>query len=408
MKVLHILNHSAPVFTGYSYRTLALLEQQRKLGIETAHLTSGKQREYHTPVEESNGFSFYRTPLGNSLIQRTPVLNQFQIIQKLRKRIEEILPEVQPDLLHAHSPSLTGLAALPVARKHRIPLVYEIRAFWEDAVVDQGRSQEGDLRYRLTRRSETRVLQHADHAFPICDGLRQDILERGIPEQRLTVIPNGVNPANFLPEAEKIAAIRQRFQLENRFCLGFFGSFFHFEGIPLLIEAVDRLKQQIPEILLLLVGDGEEAGLAAEMVQQRGLSSHVILPGRMPHSEISACYHAVDAMVYARSSSRITELVTPLKPLEAMASGTPVIASAVGGHQELIQDGQTGLLFEPGNPEDLCNKLRQLYMNQGLRETLRLSGIDYVSRERTWAHSASRYLPVYKALVKQTQGSRKG
>jgi glycosyltransferase involved in cell wall biosynthesis len=158
MRVLHILDHSIPLHSGYTFRTRAILEQQRRMGWETFHLTSTKQGGTGAPLEQVGQLAFYRTQPASGAVARLPVLNQLAVVARLEKRITEVISEVNPDLLHAHSPALNGLAALRATRKSGIPLVYEIRAFWEDAAADHGTSREGGVRYRLTRALETYVL----------------------------------------------------------------------------------------------------------------------------------------------------------------------------------------------------------------------------------------------------------
>ena len=155
MKILHILDHSIPLHSGYTFRTKAILEQQRKLGWETFHVTSPKQGVATAPIEEVDGFTFYRSEKPKGLLQQCRFLINGLFCSHWSKRLDEIIPEIKPDILHAHSPALNGLAALKVAKKHKIPLVYECRAFWEDAAVDHGTTTEGGLRYRFTKMLET-------------------------------------------------------------------------------------------------------------------------------------------------------------------------------------------------------------------------------------------------------------
>jgi len=182
MKILHILDHSIPLHSGYTFRTKAILEQQQKLGWETFHVTSSKHSVATAPIEVIDGFTFYRSKKRLGLFAKLPFFNQWAIVMSLAKRLDEIIPEIKPDILHAHSPALNGLAALKAARKYNIPLVYECRAFWEDAAVDHGTSTEGGLRYFLTKSLETYIFKHTDAITTICEGLR--ILYRGVFPQK--------------------------------------------------------------------------------------------------------------------------------------------------------------------------------------------------------------------------------
>ncbi len=196
-RVLHVLDHSIPLHSGYTFRTAALLREQRALGWETFHLTSPKQGKTIASVEDVDGLRFYRTPSATGFLADLPIGRELALMQQLETRLEEVARELRPDILHAHSPVLNALPAIKVARRLGIPVVYEIRAFWEDAAVDHGSTTEGSLRYRATRALETRAIRQVDHVFTICEGLRADIVARGIPASKVTVIPNAVDIASF-------------------------------------------------------------------------------------------------------------------------------------------------------------------------------------------------------------------
>ena len=165
MRVLHILDHSIPLHSGYTFRTVALLREQRALGWETVHITSPKQGPSASVYDEVDGLGFYRTDGGTNLLSGIPVGREFALMKVLGQRIEDVASRIQPDIIHAHSPVLNALPALKVGRKLGIPVVYEIRAFWEDAAVDHGTTNEGSLRYKATRGLETRAIKRADQAM---------------------------------------------------------------------------------------------------------------------------------------------------------------------------------------------------------------------------------------------------
>ncbi|WP_256360681.1 glycosyltransferase [Methylomonas koyamae] len=142
MKILHILDHSIPLHSGYTFRTRAILEQQRKLGWDTYHITSAKHLGATAELEDVDGLTFFRSASPSGWLATLPIINQWGIVETLYRRLDQIIPQIKPDILHAHSPALNGLAALRAAKKYRLPLVYECRAFWEDAAVDHGTTHE--------------------------------------------------------------------------------------------------------------------------------------------------------------------------------------------------------------------------------------------------------------------------
>jgi PEP-CTERM/exosortase A-associated glycosyltransferase len=404
-RILHVLDHSVPLHSGYAFRTLAILREQRRRGWETVHLTSTKHYGATAAEEEVEGLRFYRTSPSDSALSRLPVLNQAAVISDTRRRLDEVIARERPNVLHAHSPALNGVAAIQAGRRYGLPVVYEMRASWEDAAVDHGTTTEGSLRYRLSRLLETWVLRRADAVTTICEGLRQDILVRGIPAARVTVIPNAVDIERFPPITEFDEELRRRLGLEGAFVLGFLGSFYGYEGLELAVEAMPLIRRDLPNAKLLLVGGGREEPRLKEQVARLGLEPHVLLVGRVPHDEVERYYGLVDLLVYPRRSIRLTETVTPLKPLEAMAQGRLLIASDVGGHRELIRDGETGFLFAPDNAEALAGAVRRAVAARGQWDEMRRAGRRFVEMERSWSASVEGYRSVYGALLGAVAGA---
>lgn len=399
LRILHVLDHSIPLHSGYTFRTLSILREQRKLGWQTCHLTSPKQGGPLAQEEEVDGWRFFRTPaVGTS---RWPGLSEFALMRQLERRLEQVAKQERPDIIHAHSPVLNAWPALRVGKRLGIPVVYEVRAFWEDAAVDHGSTVEGSARYRLTRWMETRALKRAQHVFTICEGLRRDIVARGIGEAKVTVIPNAVDIDSFEPGGKADAALKTQLGLQDASVVGFIGSFYAYEGLDLLLDALPAMLVRCPGVRLLLVGGGpQEAALKAQAAQM-GLTDKVVFTGRVPHDQVQRYYDLVDVLAYPRHSMRLTELVTPLKPLEAMAQGRLLVASDVGGHRELIRDGQTGVLFKAGSAEALAGAVSGLLETQDRWPAMRAAGRRFVEQERNWTRSVSNYARVYAQLVRR-------
>ena len=403
MRILHVLDHSIPLHSGYTFRSRSIFEHQRQLGWQTDHVTSTKHADAapDQPDEETvDGLHFHRTAK-RSLLHRVPVLNQYAVIRDLERRVIEVARQVGPDLLHAHSPALNGIAAVRAGRALGIPVVYEVRGFWEDAAVSHGTAREGDLRYRITRALETHALRNADHCFCICEGLRQDIAARGIPESRITVIPNAVDIGNFQPVGQVDEALAARLGLQNRQVVGFIGSFYFYEGLELLLDAAAILRRDLPELRVLLVGGGPAEAMLREKAAALGLADVTVFAGRVPQREVSGYYSLIDVLAYPRQSMRITELVTPLKPLEAMAQKRLFVASDVGGHRELVDDGRTGLLHRAGDADSLAQQMRRLLDDRDLGASLKEAGRHHVESVRNWANSIANYREPYERLVRR-------
>jgi glycogen synthase len=396
MRILHILDHSLPLQSGYTFRTRAIVKAQLARGWEVACLTGARHAADGPDCEVVDGITFYRT----ARAEPAPApLGEYREIRALGERLDRLVEEWKPDQLHAHSPVLTALAALPVARRRGLPLVYEIRAFWEDAAVGNGTGREGSARYRLTRLIETWAARRADAVAVICEGLRQDLIRRGIAPDKILVSPNGVDMDLFGAPPEGDAAFARGLGLEGADTVGFIGSFYDYEGLDDLIAAMPLLLEKRPKAQLLLVGGGPmEAGLKAQ-AEASPAAGRIRFVGRVPHDEVERYYALIDILAYPRKAMRLTELVTPLKPLEAMAQRKLVAASNVGGHRELIEDGVTGTLFPAGDHEALAAALADLFERRSEWDGRREAARAYVERERNWSSNISRYAPVYQRLT---------
>ncbi len=397
-RILHVLDHSLPAHSGYTFRTRALMKAQVAKGWEVAGVTGVRHPEPGPDGETVDGLTFYRTP---PIAPARAPIREWREIGALAKRVEALAREWKPDVLHAHSPVLDGLAALRVGKKLGIPVIYEIRAFWEDASVGNGTGREGSLRYWLTKQLETHAVKSADAVAVICEGLRGDLIARGIDPAKITVSPNGVDLELFGDPTPRDDALADTLGLAvDDAVIGYIGSFYDYEGIDDLIAAMPALVAAQPKARLLLVGGGPmEAALKAQAAASPA-AAHIHFVGRVPHQEVERYYSLIDILAYPRKKMRLTDLVTPLKPLEAMAQGKLVAASDVGGHRELIEDGATGTLFGPDDPAAIADALAALLENRDMWPERRRTARIFVENHRNWSSNILRYEPVYQQLLR--------
>ena len=396
-RILHVLDHSLPAHSGYTFRTRALMKAQAAKGWAVAGVTGVRHPDPGPPVETVDGLTFYRTP---PIAPARSPWREWREIGALADRVAALVDEWRPDLLHAHSPVLDGLAALRVGKRLGIPVIYEIRAFWEDAAVGNGTGREGSARYFLTRQLESHAVRAADAVAVICEGLRGDLIARGVDPAKIVVSPNGVDLDLFGDPPPRDDALAADLGLmPGEAVIGFIGSFYDYEGIDDLIAAMPLLRERHPGACLLLVGGGPmEDSLRAQAAASPAHDA-VVFAGRVPHDEVERYYSLVDVLAYPRKKSRLTDLVTPLKPLEAMAQKRIVAASDVGGHRELIADGETGILFAPDDPAACAAVLADLIDRRERWDAMREAGRTHVAARHDWARNVENYRAVYQRLV---------
>ena len=402
MRILHVLDHSLPLHSGYTFRTRAIMKAQVARGWSVAGLTGARQVGAGSATgakadeEVVEALRFFRTPSPRPA--RSP-LREWREVRALRDRLAQVAGSFAPDLIHVHSPVLGALAAQPVATRLGIPLLYEIRAFWEDAAVGNGTGTQGSARYRATRALETRACGKADAVAVICEGLRGDLLARGVPADKIVVSPNGVDLELFGTPREPDLALAAKLGLQDAEIVGYVGSFYDYEGLDDLIAAMPALVAARPRARLLLVGGGPMEGALRVQAEASSVSERIAFVGRVPHDEVERYYSLIDILAYPRKAMRLTDLVTPLKPLEAMAQMRLVAASSVGGHRELIADGVTGTLFAPDSPPAIADALATLFADRAGWNARRAVARAFVERERNWSSNILRYLPVYQKLT---------
>lgn len=401
-RVLHILDHSLPLHSGYTFRTRAILKSQQAAGLEVRGITGLRHEADGPDAEEADGLLFHRT---SGKAEGPAGVREWREIGALASAIEALCHEWRPDILHAHSPALCGQAGLRASKKLGIPLVYEIRAFWEDAAVGNGTGRENSLKYRLTRTLENRVVAGADAVFTICNGLRDDLIGRGFDGGKIGISPNGVDLSLFGDPPARDDALARELGLGEGPVIGFIGSFYDYEGLDDLIDAMPELQASHSGAQLLLVGGGPRDESLRKQAAASSAAGSIHFTGRVPHSQVERYYSLIDVLAYPRKASRLTDLVTPLKPLEAMAQKRLVAASNVGGHRELIQHDETGILFPADDPSGIAGALDNLIRHRENWSAMREAAVKHVIRNHDWAQNIHRYQSVYHHLL--TRGSNR-
>jgi glycosyltransferase involved in cell wall biosynthesis len=340
-----------------------------------------------------------RRPLGNLDVWRIggtgTDLSPDELGAATATGLARVIDESGSGVLISTTPYLTAATALAVARSRKRKMIYEVRGFLEETWVSRaGVGADTSELYQRWRDAETRTMRNADAVVTLSDGMRDEIVARGIPGDRVFVVPNGVDVSNFTPQAPDSALRAQLGIPAGVPVLGYIGSLVQYEGIPDLVRAAALLRDQGVDFRLLIVGSGADAGRISSAIQEADLGGLVVMPGRVPHAEVRRYHSLIDLFVVPRTADRVCQLVTPLKPYEAMAMGRCVVASDVAAIRQVVREGETGRLATPENPADLARVLRELIEAPEVRVKLGQTAQEWVRRERSWEAIGAIYADV--------------
>jgi glycosyltransferase involved in cell wall biosynthesis len=314
--------------------------------------------------------------------------------------LARVIDESGSGVLISTTPYLTAATALAVARSRKRKMIYEVRGFLEETWVSRaGVGAETSELFQRWREAETRTMRNADAVVTLSDGMRDEIVARGVPADRVFVVPNGVDVSSFTPQAPD-SALRAQFGIPAGVpVIGYIGSLVQYEGIPDLVRAAALLRDQEVNFRLLIVGSGADAGRISSAIQEANLGSFVVMPGRVPHAEVRRYHSLIDLFVVPRTADRVCQLVTPLKPYEAMAMGRCVVASDVAAIRQVVREGETGRLATPDSPVDLVRVLRELIEAPEVRVKLGQTAQEWVRRERSWEAIGAIYADVVHRVM---------
>lgn len=399
-RVLHLVTNSLPhTAAGYTIRSHNIGRAQRAAGLDPHFVTrlgypgtKGVWQARGTDVVDGLSYHHLLPPTGVPELADRRVDADVAHTTSLTRRL-------RPTALHAASNHVNGFVALEVGAELGLPVVYEVRGFLEESwLAGRDAAARQTDRYVLAREAETRCMRAADAVVTLGQVMKREIESRGIAASSVTVIPNAVDDAFLAPLPPQQPARLRYGATDDDVVVGAVSTLYRFEGLEVLVRAVRLLRARGSKVRLLLVGDGEQAGTLRRLVDELGIGDVTSMPGRIPHARVREVYAALDVFVVPRTDDRVCHLVTPLKPVEAMASSLPVVASDVGGLRELVTHDQTGLLVPPEDPERLADALEQLVQDRHRRLALGAAGHQSVREERVWSRQAVRYRELYERL----------
>jgi glycosyltransferase involved in cell wall biosynthesis len=395
--VLHLVTNALPrTSAGYTVRTHQIALAQRAAGL-TPHVVTRLGYPLAQGVADTrqrvrvDGIAYHR------LIPWLPPRDPATAVTRAADRADRLVEAVRPRVLHAASNHLNAAVALELRGRHGLPVVYEVRGFLEDSWLSRAaENTESAEFYQLTRELETRCMRAADHVVTLGAAMRDEIAERGIDPAKITVVPNAVDDV-FLQPLPDAADLRTRFGLgTDAAVVGLTSSFYGYEGIDTLIEAAALLHDRGTPVRLVLVGDGPERGTLERLAADRGVDA--VFTGRVPMSSVRHFHAVLDLFAVPRRADRVCQLVTPLKPIEAMAGGVPVIASDVRALREIVEPDVSGVLTLPEDPEAWANSLESLIYSPEQRRKIGQAAREWVRAERTWRAVTARCLTAYREL----------
>ena len=454
LRALHVLANGPPDVNGYAIRTHSILRSQNELDeIDSIALTSPwypdrismkdnfelDQIKYlrtkHPIHAESNNFfekivkifTPKRSAKGEKKQKTKTIINPLKkiitltmkpiklmfklyeekvLIRTFTKKITAVAKEMDAEIIHAHTPYRVGYPAFLTSRKLGIPFVYEVRGLWEDTAVANGRWRENGLVYRRFRRKETFLMSNADAVVCISEALKQDLVERGIKPDKIVVVPNGIEPHLLEHGQEKInhaEVLEFEQKKQDTVTIGYIGSLRKLEGVDYTAEAVSILQKNGYDVrFFVLTGISGQKELLA-YCKKLGILDKTLVFGPVPHNEVAGYYDLIDLFVVSRPKFRVTDLVTPLKPYEAMFHGKPIISADLLAFREIIEHGVTGLLYPPDDVNSLAKTLERCINEEGLVEQLSSAGKSWVLNQRSWDKLAIRYSQLYKTIIKSSE-----
>ena len=401
-RVLHLLTNSLPYRqNGYSVRAQQIALAQRAVGLDPHlatragfPLTDGRAG---APARERlEGVPYYRIRPDMPLSGAPDVL-----ATETAAGLDALIAELRPAVLHPTTNHPNAQVALALRERYPLRVVYEVRGFLEETWVSRtgGDGATAD-RYVLGRAVETACMAAADAVVTLSETMKADIVARGIPADKVVVVPNAVDPARFAPRPRDEALFAHLGFERGETVLGYVSSMVAYEGIGYLIEATRVLRDRGRRVRLLLVGDGEERGALEERARALDLFDEGIarFTGRVPHGAVGAYYSLIDLFVVPRTNDRVSQLVTPLKPYEAMAMERCLVVSGVGALLEIVQDGETGTSFVPEDPVSLADAVEPLLDAPGERARLGANARAWVLANRTWDRNGELYRALYQRL----------
>ena len=403
-RVLHLVTDALPATSaGYTIRTHEIALAQRAAGLDPHVATKCGVPVTQGTIDGRRLVMLDGVPYHRLLPWRLPGQSDADPRNAGRalRLAAALTSRLRPSVLHAASNFANARLALALRERYGLPVVYEVRGFWEDTWLSRYPDRDGlagSELYQRNRELETQSMLAADLVVTLGEGMREEIVARGVPAEKILIVPNAVSEA-FLQPLPDAATLRQELGIgPDEYVIGEVTSLVPHEGIGTLLEATAILRGRGLPARALIVGDGPERAVLQRQAAESGLAEAAVFTGRVPAAQVRQFHALLDVFVLPRTPDRVCQLVTPLKPVEAMASGLCVVTSEVKALTEIVKHEVTGMQTVPQDPVSLADCLEHLLYSPDIRSKLGDNAREWVARDRTWAHNAARYLDAYARL----------
>ncbi len=400
-RVLHLVTDALPTTSaGYTIRTHEIALAQRAAGLDPQVATRCGYPVTQGRIDGRRLVLVDGVPYHRLLPWRMP--GRADAVAGLDLELAAALTSrTRPAVLHAASNFANARLALALRERYGLPVVYEVRGFWEDTWLsrhpDSGTLAGSEL-YQRDRDLETGCMQAADLVVTLGEAMREEIVARGVPAENVLIVPNAVSE-EFLKPLPDAATLRKQLNVgPGEYVVGVVSTLAPHEGIGTLLEATAILRARGVPARALIVGDGPERAALQRQAAAIGLAEAAVFTGRVPTAKVRQFHALLDIFVVPRTPDRVCQLVTPLKPVEAMASGLCVVTSEVKALTEIVKHEVTGALTIPQDPVSLADCLEHLIYSPDIRRKLGDNAREWVARDRTWALNAARYRDAYARL----------
>jgi glycosyltransferase involved in cell wall biosynthesis len=393
-RIVHVVEVSIrDTQSGYTIRTHHVATAQRQAGLDPHVVVVGSEAPKGSLTVDVDGVPYHWLP-GAVGLRRAASVSWDQ----LAGQAADLVTELRPGVIHAATPPTVGNLGRAIARWSGLPLVYEVRGFRDEFWrISHGEDETVDHSV-LSRQADTDTMLEARTVVTLGEQMKAEVVDRGVTADRVAIVPNAVDTTRFRPGPRDPGLAATYGVDRNDVVIGYISSFQPYEDFATLVDAIAILRERGRPVRGLLVGDGSTLGEIRERVSAKGLDDVIRLPGRIPHAAVPQHHRLIDVFVVPRVATRLAQLVTPLKPLEAMASGRALAVARLDALTETVIPGRTGVTFEPGNAADLASVVERLVLDPFERRRLGEAARSWVEQERTLARNGQRYRDIYAGL----------